>query len=381
MSYERPFATTVEFDLRKYDWWPENVQEIVKHVGDVFDKQLFQHELEIIGTNHLDRSRIWNDELLQTWIEFEGSRFSDKVLKITVPPRVLSFDFKPGEVPVLAKGRRIATFDGDGRADMRTQEFSLRIFDCGHFVLKESNQSHRDSPAYWVVFEGRYRRTERGYRLEILIRYPRIDKRSRDFNIQAIYGGSEASLNFSGNEERNLKGFLPTIMGNGSSCWAALVRKKEHPRQSKCNRLGDEEKDPDDDDDEKEKDEDEEEDDDFNGPQKQELVQSLLRELSSEQQQELRHALGKHGMTPDLYQDLSPPLRKALQRLQNRAQVAKRRREYAAEGEPTWPMYLGLALFVFVFAVFAYVWYEERTSSDVALDIDEDDYWKKDQLW
>merc|ERR1712187_499044 len=115
-------------------------------------------------------------------------------------------------------------------------------------------------------------------------------------------------------------------------------------------------------------------------PQRQGLVQSLLRGLNAEQQQELRHALGKHGLTPELYQGLSPPLRQALQRLQRRANIAARRRDHAEEGEPTWPMYLGLALFVFVFVVFAYIWFEEYYSGEASDDIDEDNYWKKSEF-
>merc|ERR1712178_469184 len=115
-------------------------------------------------------------------------------------------------------------------------------------------------------------------------------------------------------------GFLPTLTGADSSCWAALERRADK----------------------------------FNQAQKTELVQSLMKELNADQQRELRQVLGETGLKPEMYSTLSPGLRSALQRLQRRATISQRRREAGGEGEPGWPMYLGLVLFVFVFLVFGY---------------------------
>jgi len=361
--------------------------DVADQVAHCFESPVTKGELEVVGTNHLDRTIIWSDEALANWLQSEDESYSnrrieeDKVLSVHAPQRVLPVAFRPGEAPILAKGRRTDSFDGDGRADARLVDFQLRFFSCGHFYMKQSlNGSGSASNPYWVITEGRWRRSVRGYRLTFHFRYPRTAARCLDFTIHGLPGRNEASLNFSGEDEINLKGFLPTMLGNDASCWAALVRRQEKPKQI-AHRSSFGEKDDDEDENEEEKDSDEEDEDTFNMPQKQELVQTLLKELTPDQQQELRHALGKHGMTPELYQGLSPPLRQALQRLQRRASIAARRRNHADEGDPTWPMYLGLALFVFVFVVFAYIWFEEHYSGEASDAIDEDDYWKVNDLF
>merc|ERR1712032_958367 len=111
---------------------------------------------------------------------------------------------------------------------------------------------------------------------------------------------------------------------------------------------------------------------------KDELVQSLIRELNATQQQELRTALGE-TLTVESVNKLSPPVRQALMRLQRRAEVATSRRE-GDDGEPTWPMYLGIVLFVFVFAVFAYIWVEEYLESNKPPPEDQDNFWTKDEF-
>lgn len=379
---------TLEFDLRKTDWHPASLQDVADQVSHAFESPVTLGELPIIGTNHIERTRIWSDDALVNWMRrgssSQSSRESEeeRVISVTAPSRVLPVGFRPGEAPILAKGRRTDAFDGDGRADARLVDFQLRIFDCGHFYMKQSlSNSSSSLPPYWVIFEGRWRRSGRGYRLIFHFKYPRTAARCLDFTIHGLPGRNEASLNYSGDDEVNLKGFLPTIVGNDATCWAALKRREDKKKQASLRNDHFGEKDDDDDDNKDRDDSDEEEEEErFNGPEKQELVQGLLKELNSEQQQELRHALGTHGMTPELYRELSPPLRQALQRLQRRASMAQRRRDHAEEGEPTWPMYLGMVLFVFVFAVFAYIWFEEHYSGEVAEDIDEDAYWKKDDF-
>jgi len=388
-----------EYDLRKLDWCPEQLDELAEQVNHVFRTHVVLSDLEVIGTNHLDRRRIWTDDDLETWLRSENPAYSregleeDKILRVTLPQRVLPLEFKQGEVPVIIRGNKTAEFEGDGRADARLVEFKLKFFDCGHFYMTQSranastpmyssyssqsssSQSSRNSKNLtWTVFEGTWRRSARGYRLEFLFKYPRTNTRSFDFIMQALPERNECSLNFSGEEEVNLKGFLPTVASHESSCWASMRRKAELPVNRRSNKMFDDQEEKE----KKEEEEEEEEEEDL--PHKQELVQSLLRELTPEQQQELRHALGKHGMTAELYQELSPPLRAALQRLQRRADIAKRRREMGAEGEPTWPMYLGLALFVFVFAVFAYIWVEEYYWGEPKPDEDEDEWWRRNEF-
>jgi len=376
----------LQFEVRKYEWNLNNLEDIVKQVGFTFETVLSLTECELTGTNHLEKTGIWTDGDLTAWLE---SQQENKLLKVRVPRKVLPETFRPGEAPILSHGKVTAAFDGDGRADQRTIDFQLRIFDCGHFYMKQSLRSTNSGmPPNWVIFEGRWRRSERGYRLEIFLRYPRSSVNCAEFVIHGLPGRNMTSLNFSGDEELVLKGFLPTVVVTGtaveSTCWAALTRNHDNPDapgtsvgriKSGTQNQEDEEAE------EAEEEEEEEDEDQFSPNQKHELVQSLMKELKPEQQHELQQALGQHGMSPELYSGLSPPLRQALQRLQRRATVQARRMEHASEGEPTWPMYLGLGLFVFVFVVFAYLWYEEHFLGEKLVDIDEDDYWKTDNFF
>lgn len=378
-----PPRLVLEFYVRKYEWCPRSVQTIVDQVGFTFETVVDVSELEIIGSNRLQRRRICNDEDLESWneevedipedIEDEAlpSHLRQKILKVYVPQRLLPVAFRPGEAPILASGKRTGAFDGDGTSDRRTVDFQLRIFDCGHFYMKQSvSNSTSSANPLWAIFEGRCTRSMRGYRLETLFRYSRTGPNSAELIVHGFTGSTTTSLNYSGNEQHVLKGFLPTCVGNDSSCWAALTSRPDKAEASRKNEEGNAE--------DEEDEEEEEEEDSFSAIQKQELVQSLMRELKPEQQQELRQALGEHGMKPEFYGSLSPPLRQALSRLQRRATFAARMAQHGGSQEPSWPMYLGLCLFVIIFCIFAYLWYEENYGRDSATDLDEDDYWKTD---
>lgn len=373
----------LEFNLRRYDWCPKNLQDVVDQASVAFQTQVYLSELQITGVNHFQRTRIWTEEEMEAWLQTETMENDidpgmdvKRLLRVVLPRRVLPPAFNPGEAPILAKGKRVHAFDGDGRSDTRELDFALRLFDCGHFYMKQSyNSSLASDTPNWYIFEGTWRRSARGFQLTMNFRYPRPRDTAQEFIVHGLPGQTSASLNYSGDEEESLKGFLPTMTNMESSCWAALHRR---PDKSKAltnnqNKLGE------DDEDEEQDEEVDEEEEKFNQAQKTELVQGLMKELNAEQQRELRSVLGENGLQTESFAGLSPGLRKALQRLQRRATVSQRRRDSALDGEPSWPMYLGLTLFVFVFFVFGYIWYEEQYGN-ILNDIDEDAYWKTEDF-
>lgn len=368
-------SAILEFDLKKYDWSPGSLQDCADQASLAFQSQVSSEELEIIGSCQFQRTKIRSDEDLAGWLEAPAQDANPdtevaKILRVTLPKRVLPMAFNPGEAPILARGKKLHAFDGEGQSDAKAVDFALRFYECGHFYMKQSySSSHAADTPNWFVFEGRWNRTARGFRLQFLFRYPRPSHRSFDFTVHGLPGQSTSSLNFSGDEEETLKGFLPTMTGSESSCWSSLQRRADKS-EALSKKAGE-----DDDEDEEEEAEDEEE-EKFNQAQKTELVQGLMKELDQDQQRELRQVLGDQGLRPEMYSGLSPGLRNALHRLQRRATVSQRRRESAADGEPSWPMYLGLVLFVFVFVVFGYIWYEEHYANLGIEDIDEDAYWK-----
>jgi len=373
----------LELSLRRYDWSPKSLKDVTEQACLAFQTQVFLSELEITGVNHFQRTRIWTEEEMEAWLQSDTMQNDinpgmevKRLIRVALPRRVLPPAFNPGEAPILAKGKRLHAFDGDGRSDAKALEFALRLFECGHFYMKQSyNNSLTSDTPNWYIFEGHWRQSARGFQLEILFRYPRPRDASLEFIVHGLPGQTAASLNYSGDEEESLKGFLPTMTNTESSCWAAL-----HRRPDKSKALANNQKQfGEDDEDEEEEEEVDEEEEKYNQAQKTELVQGLMKELKPEQQRELRSVLGEQGLKSESFAGLSPGLRTALQRLQRRATISQRRRESAGDGEPSWPMYLGLTLFVFVFCVFGYIWYEEQYGNIID-DIDEDAYWKTDDF-
>mmetsp|Transcript_38921 Transcript_38921/g.70223 ORF Transcript_38921/g.70223 Transcript_38921/m.70223 type:complete len:154 (+) Transcript_38921:28-489(+) len=103
--------------------------------------------------------------------------------------------------------------------------------------------------------------------------------------------------------------------------------------------------------------------------------QALLSELNHAQREELCQVLKaqSEGKT-DIR--LSPELARILQRFQRRVGLGPNGWCYRDSSQETWPMYLGVVLFIVMIIVFTYVYFQEQVEIELEeREKEEDAYW------
>jgi len=222
-----------DFDIKKKEWRPSCVNDLVQELGRSFGATVTLNDLHIEGTDYMQKQRIKTEDDLKKWLKTESKTY-EKFIKIKVPDRLLPKDWEPKKMMVLAPSKKnvLAQYFGDEEVSTRQVQLTLKILDCGHFRLKQTLQGSGPSP-YWVIFEGRWKRTPRGFRLEFCIRYPFQKSKKRDeFDLcfEAMPDIKETTLSFSDEAERQLAGQLPAIVGSELTAWIELVQ--EHDKES-----------------------------------------------------------------------------------------------------------------------------------------------------
>mmetsp|Transcript_2566 Transcript_2566/g.5266 ORF Transcript_2566/g.5266 Transcript_2566/m.5266 type:complete len:175 (-) Transcript_2566:64-588(-) len=128
--------------------------------------------------------------------------------------------------------------------------------------------------------------------------------------------------------------------------------------------------------------EDTKEDDSVNKPKQPQLsegqAKALLSELSPKLREELCHVL--RSMSEDTPEDkrprMSPELSRIMTRFSRRAGLLPGQQRLTDPGDETWPMYLGIFLFIAIVILFVYIWLQESIGADEEAMIEEqDDYW------
>jgi len=262
-------------------------------------------ELEIFGTDGVNRNRLEKDEDISTFLNRE-SMTNEKLIKLKIPERILSRDsWKGKKTKVLIRGERAAKFFAEEQVSTRQVELSLKLFDCGHFRLKQTLQGNDASP-YWVIFEGRWRREDRVYKLAFLLRYSWVPKGQHP--IEALRPGQVCSMALCGPKESQLNGNIPAIVGQEPLCWVELCREPDKIENSKI-RWNNEE-------------------DDI--PAADTISPSERCDLDAEGYDKAWDAQYDHG-------------------------------SMELGDEPTWPLIVGVVLFTAVAAVFAWGWWESRS--------------------
>merc|ERR1719217_1823736 len=106
----------------------------------------------------------------------------------------------------------------------------------------------------------------------------------------------------------------------------------------------------------------------------------MINELPPHLKEELAHVLQaqQRGDEPNQGRGLSPELARVLRRYQNRAGLGPGGRLRNYHGDETWPMYLGLSLFVIIFLVMIGIYIQDTFFAEPDPWIkraDEDPYW------
>lgn len=218
-----------EINLTKMKWCPKHVSEVPQTISRAFERDIqMEHIQPVIGTDHVKEWILKEDKdipefynaptMMQEWI-------AEKVIKVKIPDGIMPKSFVPKKCKILATGEKVAKFFGEDNVSTRTVEASLKIFDCGHFYLKQTLPGSGASP-HWTIFEGRWRATERGLKLEYLLRYSwQLSRKPyMEFAIEAVRSDLMTTLAWDGETEKQLNGNLPAIVGTDDFFWAELVR-------------------------------------------------------------------------------------------------------------------------------------------------------------
>lgn len=217
-----------EINLTKMKWCPKHLHEVPASISRAFETEISMETLQpIIGTDHVKEWILKEDKdipefynaptMMQEWI-------AEKVIKVKIPPGLMPEDFVPKKTKILARGNKVAKFFGEDSVSTRTVEAHLKLFDCGHFYLKQTLPG--GASPHWTIFEGRWCSTERGLKLEYLLRYSwQLSRKPyMEFNVEATKSDLATTLAWDGETEKQLNGNLPAIVGTDDLFWANLVR-------------------------------------------------------------------------------------------------------------------------------------------------------------
>lgn len=227
-----------EVNLTKMKWCPKQISEIPQVISRAFERDISMKQIApILGTDHVKEWVLKEDKdipefynaptMMQEWI-------AEKVIKVKIPDGIIPKDFQPKKVKILATGQKMAKFFGEDHVSTRTVECSIKLFDCNHFYMKQTLPGSGASP-HWTIFEGRWHQTERGIRLEYLLRYSwqLSQKPAIEFAVEACRSDLITSLAWDGETEKQLNGNLPAIVGTDDYFWAELVREGDTTGEAK----------------------------------------------------------------------------------------------------------------------------------------------------
>eukprot|EP00435_Cladocopium_sp_Y103_P049878 s354_g15.t1 len=145
--------------------------------------------------------------------------------------------FQPKKTKVLVKGKPCGKFFGECEVSTRTVEFSIKLFDCGHFYMKQTLPGSGASP-YWVIFEGTWQTTEKGLAFEYLFRYSWQVAKTRlmpEFALEAVPKNHRSRLAWCGEiPEQQLNGSVPAIVGEDPFCWIEICREPDVVERGKA---------------------------------------------------------------------------------------------------------------------------------------------------
>jgi hypothetical protein len=229
MRKKKKDEVNFEINCTKAKWEPKTIEEIPKVVSRAFERELSLSDIKpLVGTDHVKTWPMNEDKDIPVFIKEKSmlnEAFAEKVIRFQLPKDIMPPKWQPKKVKILAKGERLAKYFGEDKVGERNVEVSLKLFECGHFYMKQTLPGSGISP-HWTIFEGTWEHTERGLKIEFLIRYSWQVSRKPEFDlsIEAIPWGWSSSLAWSGESESQLNGNIPAIVGTDKWCWVEIYR-------------------------------------------------------------------------------------------------------------------------------------------------------------
>jgi len=232
-------------DIKKKDWKPKCVADIVDELSRAFCTPVALEELDIQGTDYMQKKPVKNDADLKEWLRTESKTY-EKLIKLKIPKRIIADNWAPKKDRILCKGQMLAKYYGDEEVSTRQVQFTLKLHDCGFFRLKQTLPGSGASP-YWVIFEGKWTRTSKGFRMEFCVRYPYQKAKKHEFDLafEAMPEDHGTTLAFLDEREAQINGMLPAIVGTDAFSWVELCQEHETESNPKT-RFNEEEEEEDD---------------------------------------------------------------------------------------------------------------------------------------
>jgi len=218
-----------EINLTKAKWEPKTLEECAQVVSRSFEADLPLTVIgPLIGTDHVKTWPLDTDKDIPVFIKEKSmlnEAFAEKVVRFNLPKGIFPKNWQPKKVKILAKGPKVAKYFGEDQCGERQVQISLKLFECGHFYLKQTLPGSGISP-HWTIFEGTWVHTDRGLKIEYLIRYSWQVSRKPEFdlNIEAVPPGWSNNLSWSGDSETQLNGNIPAVVGGEKWCWVEIYR-------------------------------------------------------------------------------------------------------------------------------------------------------------
>lgn len=225
----------LEVNLTKTKWTPKHVDEIPKVISYAFGRPLTLKDISPLrGSDHIKEWPIKEDKDIQDFLNAPTmlqEAFAEKLFRFREPRcGLMPKGWQPKKVKILATGTLLSKFFGEDEVSTRQVETSLKIYDCGHFYMKQTLPGSGPTP-FWTIFEGAWEQKENGLRLEYRIRYSWQSslRQERDVSIECQPQGpnAESSLAWVGDSESVLKGLVPAMVGEEKFCRVEIVREPD----------------------------------------------------------------------------------------------------------------------------------------------------------
>lgn len=340
------YPYSIEINLTRSKWVPKTLAEVPDLLSHAFETHVTLKEIRpLVGTDHVVKWPLHEDSDIPTFLEAKSQlneAFAEKVIKFTVPRGLMPPKWRPKKVKILAKGAKMAKYFGEDTVGTRQVEVSLKLFDCGHFYLKQSLPGSGALP-YQIIFEGTWSESERGFKLKYHLRYTGQTGKSSevDTTVQPLPPNQESMLATGEAELKSqLNGLVPAIAGEDQWCRVEIYREPDVVEDVKT-RFNDEAMDP----------------------------PSWKDPTPRIQPREFRPPEDNVPARPAETAEPQGQKEVSYEPASSRTAAADRpaaAAELAKDEEPMWPLVVGLAFFVFLFAMFTWRNWEEGRAAEAS---------------
>jgi len=230
---------TFEINLTKSKYALKHVTEIPEIVSHAFERKIKIRDIgPLVGTDHVQKWPIREDKDIKEFMDAKSmmrEAFVEKVIKFYLPHGIMPRKWKPKHVKILARGPLQSKYFGEDEVSTRQVEVSLKLFECGHFYMKQTLPGAGAMP-YQIIFEGSWERNERGVHLVYRIRYTgQTSKKSElELRIEALPPNNESFLAIVDENENHLNGLVPAIVGEDDLCRIEIYREPDVVEKGKA---------------------------------------------------------------------------------------------------------------------------------------------------